>query len=102
MNNVKKLLMITKRSAFVLLFILSFVLPLTLSQKIFASEAPAQVAQEGPVSGVPLPQFEGGQMSGSSQSPEGQPVTGVGTETAIAQQQRRRKSGLFSTELFLG
>lgn len=86
MNNLKILLQFTKRSAFVviLLFFLSFISSLSPSQEATAADAPTQTTKEG---GVELPQFEAGQPSASSQSPEGQPAEGAGTATAAVEEE---------------
>jgi len=89
MNNLKILMNLPKRSIYsvVLLFFLSFVSFLPLSQNIFAADAPAEAAKEAAAPGVELPQFEAGQAPASSQAPEGQPAGEAGTATAAVEEE---------------
>lgn len=91
MNNLKILLQLTKKSAFVvvLLFFLSFLSSLSSFQRIVAADESTQTAEEGggAAPGVELPQFEAGQPSAASQSPEGQPAEGTGTATAAIEEE---------------
>src|SRR3989304_9852430 len=89
MNNLKILMNLPKRSIYsiVLLFFLSFISFLSISQNIFAADAPAEAAKEAAAPGVELPQFEAGQAPASSQAPEGQPAGEAGTATAAVEEE---------------
>jgi cell division protein FtsB len=89
MNNLKILMNLPKRSIYsiVLLFFLSFISFLSISQNIFAADAPAEAAKEAAAPGVELPQFEAGQAPASSQAPEGQPAGETGTATAAVEEE---------------
>ena len=89
MNNLKMLMNLPKRSIYsiVLLFFLSFISILSLSQNVFAADAPAEAAKEAAAPGVELPQFEAGQAPVSSQAPEGQPAGEAGTATAAVEEE---------------
>src|SRR3972149_9886884 len=86
MNNLKILWRFQKRSGyiFVVLLFLSFISFLSLSQRVFAADAPKQAAKEAPAPGVELPQFESGQSSASATQTTagGQPAAEAGTATA--------------------